>query len=65
MIAVGFVGLLLGVVIASLLLDIPLPEEWAAYMSLAALAGSTRRSEVGAPRWRDASTLMYSCRGLS
>jgi small basic protein len=39
MIAVGFIGLLLGVVIASLALDIPLPEEWAAYLSLAALAG--------------------------
>ncbi len=39
MIFVGAVGLLLGVIIASLLLDIPLPEEWAAYLSLAALAG--------------------------
>lgn len=39
MIAVGFIGLLLGVVVASLMLDVPLPEEWAAYLSLAALAG--------------------------
>ncbi len=39
MIAVGLVGLLLGVVIAFVALDIPLPEEWAAYLSLAALAG--------------------------
>lgn len=39
MIAVGLIGLLLGVVIASVVLNIPLPEEWAAYVSLAALAG--------------------------
>lgn len=39
MIAVGLIGLFLGVAIASLVLNVPLPEEWVAYVSLAALAG--------------------------
>ncbi|MCS7273012.1 MAG: small basic family protein [Fimbriimonadales bacterium] len=39
MIAVGVLGLVLGVLIATLALDISLPSEWAAYLSLAALAG--------------------------
>ncbi|MCS7300470.1 MAG: small basic family protein [Fimbriimonadales bacterium] len=39
MIAIGMAGLILGVIIATVLLDVPLPEEWAAYLSLAALAG--------------------------
>lgn len=39
MIAVGILGLLLGLLLAYLLLDIPIPGEWAPYLSLAALAG--------------------------
>mgnify|MGYP000330565451 FL=1 len=39
MIAVGILGLLLGLLLAYLLLDIPIPGEWASYLSLAALAG--------------------------
>jgi len=38
-IAVGILGLLLGLLLAYLLLDIPIPGEWAPYLSLAALAG--------------------------
>jgi len=38
-IAVGILGLLLGLLLAYLLLDIPIPGEWASYLSLAALAG--------------------------
>ncbi len=39
MIAVGLLGLLIGILITYLFLDIPIPSEWAAYLSLAALAG--------------------------
>ncbi|MER3402052.1 MAG: DUF1290 domain-containing protein [Armatimonadota bacterium] len=39
MIAVGLLGLILGIVVAYLFLDVPLPAEGAAYLSLAALAG--------------------------
>ncbi|MCS7066727.1 MAG: small basic family protein [Fimbriimonadales bacterium] len=39
MIAIGILGLLLGLLFAYLLLDIPIPSEWASYLSLAALAG--------------------------
>ncbi len=39
MIAVGMLGLIIGVIIATLVLNVSLPEEWAAYLSLAALAG--------------------------
>jgi len=38
-IAIGMLGLLLGLLLAYLLLDIPIPAEWASYLSLAALAG--------------------------
>ncbi len=39
MIAVGLLGLVLGLVVTYLVLDIPIPAEWAPYLSLAALAG--------------------------
>ncbi len=39
MIVVGLLGLLIGALITYLFLDIPIPSEWAAYLSLAALAG--------------------------
>lgn len=64
MIAVGMLGLIIGVIIATLVLNVSLPEEWAAYLSLAALAGLDTALVVGALRWKGASTPMCSSQAL-